>query len=763
MLPLRVGQSVAMITQEWSFPLLQQLIHNGIIIPEPPAPVGLTIAVRGEPLQLTPKQEEMAMAWAKKKDTPYVEDPVFVANFMRDFRAALGVEPELGLGEVDLTPCFWIVDAEREAKAQMTREERKALAAQRKARRESLKARYGYAIVNGQRVELGTYMTEPSGIFMGRGQHPLRGRWKEGAVQSDVTLNVSPDAPAVEGDWAEIVWQPQSLWVARWKDKLSGKLKYVWLSDTAPIKQEREARKFDRAIALDAQLAAVRARIGEGLVDPSPRQRMIATACYLIDALCLRVGDEKDPDEADTVGATTLRPEHVSLNDDGTVAFRFLGKDSVEWHKVLEPLAVVRQNLAELIEHARPANSAQVSDKVSPTRDKPQLFPDIASRDVNAYLSDIQPGLTAKVFRTHHATAAVRESLAQAAVLPDAPEHVKWMVASLANLEAAVLCNHTKKPSPTWPRTRERYRERRARAEARVARCREQVPEYTARLESLRAESRKRVAAAKTPEHRKKTRQRYRRRIAIAERRVEGARGRRERARIALERVKARYMVAREKRAWNLNTTLKSYIDPRVFYEWGQQVDYDVLGRYYPATLRRKFAWVWFIDSNDGTDNPTGANVSVRTCLWDDLAMVAHLFEAVRASCPTANLPVGPRETSERYLPSLEREWREAIILLDEQEQVIGFAAIGPEWCDADHQEETALDVLALLSPQRCSPALARCLADEVHRRVQAHQALHPQKRLVLRPRNLGWRACAEQVYVALGLDPDQGENQEET
>ena len=48
---------------------------------------------------------------------------------------------------------------------------------------------------------------------------------------------------------------------------------------------------------------------------------MVATACYLIDALCLRVGDEKDPDEADTVGATTLRPEHITLHEDGSVEF----------------------------------------------------------------------------------------------------------------------------------------------------------------------------------------------------------------------------------------------------------------------------------------------------------------------------------------------------------------------------------------------------------------------------------------------------------
>jgi len=30
----------------------------------------------------------------------------------------------------------------------------------------------------------------------------------------------------------------------------------------------------------------------------------------------------------------------------------------------------------------------------------------------------------------------------------------------------------------------------------------------------------------------------------------------------------------------------------RAYYEWGQQVDYDVLEKYYPKALRRKFAWV---------------------------------------------------------------------------------------------------------------------------------------------------------------------------
>ena len=105
-------------------------------------------------------------------------------------------------------------------------------------------------------------------------------------------------------------------------------------------------------------MVAVRAHIKKGLTDPDPKRRMVATACYLIDQLCMRVGDEKDSDEADTVGATTLRPEHITLHDDRTAEFRFLGKDSVLWHKKIDLPDQVWQNLQELNEQARPPNSS---------------------------------------------------------------------------------------------------------------------------------------------------------------------------------------------------------------------------------------------------------------------------------------------------------------------------------------------------------------------------------------------------------------------
>ena len=61
-------------------------------------------------------------------------------------------------------------------------------------------------------------------------------------------------------------------------------------------------------------------------------RRKVATVSWLILVPNMRVGDEKDPDEADTVGAITLRAEHIKIEGD-TIHFDFLGKDSVRWVK----------------------------------------------------------------------------------------------------------------------------------------------------------------------------------------------------------------------------------------------------------------------------------------------------------------------------------------------------------------------------------------------------------------------------------------------
>src|ERR1700722_20019593 len=114
-------------------PVWKILRHNGVAFPDPYIPKGLTVAIRGEPVSLSPMAEEMAYNFAKKKDTPYVQDPVFVANFMKHFSKEL---PEAFRGasfsEIDFSQFYRLADAEKHAKEAMGKEEKKGQAVSRK-------------------------------------------------------------------------------------------------------------------------------------------------------------------------------------------------------------------------------------------------------------------------------------------------------------------------------------------------------------------------------------------------------------------------------------------------------------------------------------------------------------------------------------------------------------------------------------------------------------------------------------------------------
>src|SRR5207245_8978546 len=121
-----------------------------------------------------------------------------------------------------------------------------------------------------------------------------------------------------------------------------------------------------------------------------PKCMQIATCSYLIDRLWLRVGDEKEEDEADTVGATTLRVEHVKLNEGGTLELNFLGKDSVPWSKKLEGAPpTVAKNIQEFIARKQPGG---------------EIFDGSDAKMVNRFLSGMADGLAAKRFRTTRPT-----------------------------------------------------------------------------------------------------------------------------------------------------------------------------------------------------------------------------------------------------------------------------------------------------------------------------------------------------------------------
>ncbi len=576
---------------------MQRLVHNGIRVIELPSPIEMVLTVRGKELVLNALQEEMAMAFVAKRHLGYWEDRIFVRNFLKDFSKVLGVKPAIKPDEIDLEEFFrqgiTRREKEQQQKEALTKEERKALTTKRKELREALRKQYGYAVIDDERVEIANWTAEPSCIFMGRGKHPLRGRWKPGPREEDITLNLSPDAPMPPGQWAGRVWQPDSLWVARWEDRLSGKMKYVWVSDTASIKQDREAQKFEVAQQMAKRISSVRRAINADMQAKQSRRRQIATACYLIDVLSLRVGDEKDPDEADTVGATTLRPEHVTIKENGEVEFRFLGKDSVPWHKTVKLPPDVVEELRHLIDNAQTPRRSNQQGRSHPSRDRPQIFPNVRSRNVNAYLNEIMPGLTAKVFRTYHASSTVRKYLSRAKVNVADPNWVKKNQAKRANLQAAIVCNHTKQAPKGWSNRMQRFRERQRRANERIAKAKDNLEKRQNRLKELVSKQKAKLNQLQQqgkPIPRGKNRP-YTSSVASARKSVDTAKQRLSRAREAKDKLNAQIDIAKKTRTWNLGTSLKSYIDPRIYRDWGHQIDYDWKD-FYPKTLQRKFAWI---------------------------------------------------------------------------------------------------------------------------------------------------------------------------
>jgi len=539
---------------------MKQLSHNGVMVPRY-EPKGFHILLRGKKIVLTPKQEEMAVAWVKKLGTDYVKDGVFARNFFDDFGDALGLKERISPGDIDFSEIIKSVEKERNEKLNMSKEERKRLAQERKTIREANKEKYGYAVMDGERVEVTNYVVEPGSIFMGRGKHPLRGKWKEGAKESDVILNMSPSS-VPEGKWKKIIWEPSFLWTAKWDDKLRKKEKYVWLADTSKVKQEREKEKFDKARELEKEYGKVKKHIVDNLASQDLKRRKIATVCYLIDALSMRVGDEKDEDEADTVGATTLTKRNVIIKENNLVKFDFLGKDSVRWEKEIVLPEQVVKNLKDFISNS-----------------ESEIFRGVRSANVKLFLNEIIKGLTAKVFRTFHASKATEDYFKKTDVKENESDEYKKYLATMANLEATIVSNHKRTLPKNWDHTLQKNIDHLKLAKERIADKRiDSIKKMEARI--------KKLEEMKQTESRKLKLDDYRNKLRIL-----NSRQMTEKEELYIRKLELKIETMKKTKYYNLTTSLNSYIDPRIYLKWSKKVDYD-WKKYYPKKLQRKFSWI---------------------------------------------------------------------------------------------------------------------------------------------------------------------------
>ena len=537
------------------------LQHNGILFPPAYETQEIKIKIKGESVDLHLNQEEMIYQWAKKKDTPYAQDKVFQKNFTADFAKTLNSKfKKISYEDIDFSNAYKVVDKEKDLKNMMTKEEKKSLAVKRKELRENLKTKYGIAIMDGREVEVGNYMAEPPGIFIGRGEHPIRGKWKPRVTAKDVTLNLGKEAKVPKGGWGKIIHDKNSMWLASWMDFLTQKRKYVWLSDSSGLKQDRDKAKYEKAVKLANEIDKIKDRIVKDMKSKEPKISRIATVCYLIYRTSMRVGDEKDPDEADTVGATTLRKEHIKITADA-IEFDFLGKDSVRWQETVIAEGHDKQfqeNLKKLIEKKKP---------------KDEIFDDITSRHVNAYYSTIVKGLTAKVFRTYLATVVVKNYLVEHDNIKGKTANEKLYHAKMANLEAAKMCNHKRTIPKTFDQVLEKKRDTIKNAEKdqpskKTQETLKKVESSQPKTETQKKNKEKRIKTLN--EQIKKQKQKHRERV---------------------EKLKLQIDLSEKTRDYNLGTSLRNYIDPRVIKAWTGEVGVE-WEKLYTAALQKKFLWV---------------------------------------------------------------------------------------------------------------------------------------------------------------------------
>jgi DNA topoisomerase-1 len=158
----------------------------------------------------------------------------------------------------------------------------------------------------------------------------------------------------------------------------------------------RDEVKYERMINFGRSLPQIRREVDRALGLPGlPREKVLATIVYLLEATMMRIGNDEYARENKSYGLTTLRNRHVKI-DGSEVEFRFRGKSGV-YHDV----KVHDRRLARIIQRTRDLPGQDLFQYL----DENGETHTVGSADVNDYLRTITgEDYTAKDFRTWSGT-----------------------------------------------------------------------------------------------------------------------------------------------------------------------------------------------------------------------------------------------------------------------------------------------------------------------------------------------------------------------
>lgn len=417
------------------------MIHNGPYFPEPYKQHNIPVIINNRKyIFKNSLVEEYITLYAKYVNTDYHNNSTFKKNFFNDFKKILPKELSFikSIDMIDMSLIIKHLENIKEKKANMSKEMKQSI----KEKRLEIEKPYTTCVINNIITKVGNYRIEPPGIFLGRGKHPKLGKIKKRILPKDVTINIGKDAtipkPNIGGSWGKVIHDKTAVWLASWKDNISGKTKYIFTSMDGLFKSKSDLKKFDLAKKLKNKINSIRDSYLELVNDNDIMKRQIGTVLYLIDNLAIRVGGKKDKDQADTVGATSLRVEHIEFMEDNKIRLDFLGKDSIRYCRKINLDSVIYKNLKEFTSNKN--KKEDIFDRVNPSI-------------LNKYLDTLMPGLTGKVWRTYMASSLLQKELnkIKSSTIDkiDKNEKINYLIGlfNMANTKVAILCNHQKNVS----------------------------------------------------------------------------------------------------------------------------------------------------------------------------------------------------------------------------------------------------------------------------------------------------------------------------
>lgn len=405
----------------------ETLFHNGVLFPPEYKPHNIPLKYKDEYIKLNEEAEEYAMLYVKYFDTEYIKNKTFNKNFWKDWKKIIKNDKIETLEDCDFTEYRKKYLELKQLKKEITEEEKNMIKQQEE--------KYKIALLNGKEEEVGNFRIEPPGLFIGRGNNPNIGRIKKRIYPEDVIINIGknikiPEINMENHKWGKIIHDKNVEWIASWKDNITNKIKYVWLGHSSEFKANNDYNKFELARKLKRRIKNIQNENLKNLKSPDIKTRQLATALYLIDKFAIRVGNEKSDNEADTVGVTTLRLEHITLNGNN-LELSFLGKDSVPYYNSIEIEDEIKDNIKLFMEN---------KEKYE------QLFDKVNSSDINAYLQSFIKNLTAKTFRSYNASYLFQKEITK--IYKKYPKNgdmkMILMEYNKANIKVAKLLNHQK-------------------------------------------------------------------------------------------------------------------------------------------------------------------------------------------------------------------------------------------------------------------------------------------------------------------------------